>query len=112
MTLYDIHYNPSTGSSGDVRRPKVSPDQPSPDPQKIAESLVLLEFITDLYPNSTLLQKDPVLRAKARLFIDAVSTKFLPAYVAAMLRGEPVDGLLQAIEALQDLLSTEELASS
>ena len=109
MTPYDIYYNPSTGSSGDVRRPKVSPDQPSPNSQKIVESLVLLEFITDLYPNSTLLQKDTVLRAKAHFFIDAVSTT---AYVAAMLRGEPVDRLLQAIEALQNLLSTEELASS
>ena len=87
--------------------PKVSPDQPSPDSQKIAESLVLLEFVTDLYPNSTLLPKDPVLRAKARFFIDAVSTKFLPAYIAVILRGEPIDELLQAIEALQDLLPTE-----
>ncbi|KAJ7107348.1 hypothetical protein C8R44DRAFT_885371 [Mycena epipterygia] len=64
--------------------PQVSPDLPSPDSDKIAESLILVEFVADLYPEATLLPKDPVLRAKARFFIDTVSTKFLPAYMGPL----------------------------
>ncbi|KAJ7107377.1 hypothetical protein C8R44DRAFT_885392 [Mycena epipterygia] len=68
--------------------PQVSPDLPSPDSDKIAESLIL---------QATLLPKDPVLRAKARFFIDTVSTKFLPAYM----------GPLDALEVVQNLLSAD-----
>ncbi|KAJ7484166.1 glutathione S-transferase [Mycena latifolia] len=50
--------------------PHVSPDQPSPESEKIAESLILVEFIADLFPESGLLPKDPVQRAQARFFID------------------------------------------
>ncbi|KAF9497877.1 glutathione S-transferase [Pleurotus eryngii] len=84
--------------------PKTAPDQPSPESEKIAESLVLLEFIADLYPESNLLPKDPVLRAKARFFIDAFSTKVSPFYMGFVARGEPFDNLLKGFEALQSLL--------
>ncbi|KAJ7598388.1 thioredoxin-like protein [Mycena floridula] len=84
--------------------PSVSPDQPSPDSEKIAESLVLVEFVADLYPDSKLLPKDPVERAKARFFIDAFSTKFTPAFFATVARGESFDKGYEAIEALQSLL--------
>ncbi|KAL0957908.1 hypothetical protein HGRIS_000089 [Hohenbuehelia grisea] len=90
--------------------PKVAPDQPSPDSEKIAESLVLLEFIADLYPNSTLLPKDPVDRAKVRFFIDAISTKFAPGYIGAVLRGESFDTLFQGIEGIQSLLGKGDFA--
>ncbi|ELU43933.1 Glutaredoxin domain-containing protein [Rhizoctonia solani AG-1 IA] len=46
--------------------PKVDPANPSPESIKLAESLVLLEFIADLYPNSGLLSTNPVERAQAR----------------------------------------------
>jgi glutathione S-transferase len=49
--------------------PVVPPDQPSPESTKFAESLVLIEFIADLYPDSQLLPSCPILRARARLFI-------------------------------------------
>ncbi|EPQ53756.1 glutathione S-transferase [Gloeophyllum trabeum ATCC 11539] len=89
--------------------PPTSPDKPSPESTKIAESLVLLEFVADLYPNSHLLPKDPVLRAKARFFIDAVGTKLNPKFFALVMRGEPGagEGLLQGIEEIQKLLPEE-----
>ncbi len=46
----------------------------------------MLEFIADLYPESNLLPKDPVLRAKARFFIDAFSTKVSPFYMGFVAR--------------------------
>jgi glutathione S-transferase len=82
----------------------VSPDQPSPESKKLAESLVLLEFVADLYPNSTLLPKDPVARAQARFFIDTVSTKYALTHGAFMIRGEPVDKFFEGVKAVQSLL--------
>ncbi|KAH9051937.1 hypothetical protein EDB87DRAFT_629518 [Lactarius vividus] len=64
--------------------PKSDPEHPSPESAKIAESLVLLEFIADLYPDSGLLPKDPVERARVRFFIDAVSTKLTAAHLRAL----------------------------
>jgi len=87
--------------------PTVSPDHPSEDSQKIAESLVLIEFVADLYPDSPLLPKDPVLRAKARFFIDTVSTKFIPGYIGSLARGQPFEGVFAGVEAIQSLLPPE-----
>jgi len=84
--------------------PKVPADDPSPESAKIAESLVLLEFIADLYPDTNLLPKDPVLRAKARFFIDTVSTKFNPPYFAFLIRGGPLENLIKGFEDIQALL--------
>ena len=58
--------------------PKSDPENPSAESAKITESLVILEFIADLYPDSGLLPKDPVERARVRFFIDALSTKVFP----------------------------------
>ncbi|KAH7925069.1 hypothetical protein BV22DRAFT_465355 [Leucogyrophana mollusca] len=44
--------------------PDVPPEDPSPLSEKLAESAVVLEFVADIYPESGLLPKDPVLRAK------------------------------------------------
>ncbi|TFK49234.1 hypothetical protein OE88DRAFT_1702775 [Heliocybe sulcata] len=92
--------------------PATSPESPAPESTKIAESLVLLEFVADLYPNSHLLPKDPVLRAKARFFIDAVGTKLNPKFFAFVMRGEAggAEGLLQGIEEIQKLLPEEGFA--
>ncbi|KAF7346797.1 Glutathione S-transferase [Mycena sanguinolenta] len=87
--------------------PQVSPDQPSPESIKLAESLVLVEFVADLFPESTILPKDPVLRAKARFFIDAVSTKFLPAYMGPVARGQPFEPFFAALLDLQALLPAD-----
>jgi glutathione S-transferase len=50
------------------------------------------------------LPKDPVQRAKARFFVEAVSSKYLPAVMGFSFRGEPYTKILEAIEALQALL--------
>jgi len=85
--------------------PEVPADQPSPDSTKIAESLVLLEFVADLFPQSNILPNDPVLRAKARFFIDAVGTKFNPAYFAYVVTGKGSQAdLIKAFKDIQALL--------
>jgi glutathione S-transferase len=88
----------------------VPPDKPSPESHKITESLVLLDFVADL--SNELLPPNPVLRAKARFFINAVSTGFVPAYHSFVLSGEPVSSskLLASLESLQALLPSEGFA--
>ena len=82
-------------------------DQPSPESVKIAESLVLVEFIADLFPSAGIFPADPVKRAQARFFIEGVSSKFVPAWFAAQFRHGPVDDLYVALEYLQSLLPAE-----
>jgi glutathione S-transferase len=84
--------------------PKSDPEHPSPESAKIAESLVLLEFVADLYPDSGLLPKDPVERARVRFFIDAFATKLFPHHVALFFRGEAPDAFLNALAEIQELL--------
>ncbi|KAH7925068.1 glutathione S-transferase [Leucogyrophana mollusca] len=84
--------------------PEVSPDDPSPLSEKIAESAVILEFIADIYPDSGLLPKDPVLRAKVRFFVDTVATKLLPPFFAFSRGLESYENFLKGVEAIQDLL--------
>ncbi|KAJ6605274.1 glutathione S-transferase [Mycena vulgaris] len=87
--------------------PQVPPDQPSPESIRLAESLILVEFVADLYPASALLPTDAVLRAKTRFIIDVVSTKFGPAFMAPLVRGESFAALWDVLEALQSLLPTD-----
>jgi len=69
--------------------------------------LVLIEFIADVSTTKSLLPKDPVLRAKARFFIEVFSSKFVPAWYASLTKGESPNKLLQGIEAIQVLLPAE-----
>ena len=85
--------------------PKVPPDQPSPESIKLTESLVLLEFLADLYPAARLLPTDPVLRARARLFITLFETRVFPdAFKDFFFLGTSLDRSLDALAALQALL--------
>ncbi|KAJ6522526.1 glutathione S-transferase [Mycena vulgaris] len=76
-------------------------DQPSSDSVRIIESLILVEFVADLYLASALL---PTVLAQARLFIDIVSTKFGAASVVPFTLGESFAGLWDVLEALKSLL--------
>ena len=87
--------------------PKTAPDEPSPESTKVSESLVILEFIADLFPSAGIFPADPVKRAQARFFIEGVSSKFVPAWFAAQFRHGPVDDLYVALEYLQSLLPAE-----
>ena len=91
--------------------PKVPPDEPSPESIKITESLVLLEFVADLYPNAHLLPADPVQRARARFFVEAVSTKLVPAWMT-LKSGAPESSqaFLDTIESIQALLPPQGFA--
>ena len=80
------------------------PEDPSPDSAKITESLVLLEFIADLYPDSGLLPKDPVERARARFFIDAITTKLIPPSNIFFFCGNASEPFVTALAEIQDLL--------
>lgn len=86
--------------------PKVPPDQPSPESQKLAESLVLIELVADL--SNSLLPKDPILRAKARFFIEIVSTKLVPTWAGSAFRGESTNTILAGIQAVQALLPPQD----
>ncbi|KAA1476130.1 glutathione S-transferase [Dentipellis sp. KUC8613] len=83
--------------------PKVAPENPSPESVKLAESLVLLEFVSELYPNANLHPKDPVDRARARFFIDA-STKITQFYSFILQPGTSPDEFIERLRSLQALL--------
>ncbi|KAH9958228.1 glutathione S-transferase [Russula dissimulans] len=85
--------------------PKSDPEHPSPESDKLAESLILLEFVADLYPDSGLLPKNPVQRARVRLFIDVVANKLHQPFVAFFYRGEAPDNFVAAVTEIQELLS-------
>ncbi|RDX41653.1 hypothetical protein OH76DRAFT_1411869 [Lentinus brumalis] len=92
--------------------PKLNPgDAPSPETVQVSESLVINEFLADIFPDAHLLPTDPALRAKARLFAQYVDAKFLPAFAGFIFGlGTPVEGLLAAIEGLQRMLPAEGFA--
>lgn len=92
--------------------PSVPPDQPSPESVKLAESLILVEFVADLYPDSHLLPADPVQRARARFFIDVVSNKLVAAWGGLLRTGTPeaIQAFVQGIEAVQSLLPAQGFA--
>jgi glutathione S-transferase len=64
--------------------------------------------VADLFPESGLMPKDPVQRAKARLFIVAVSNHFISNF-RAVFNGDPelVVGLVQGAQALEKLLGSK-----
>ncbi|CAE6498285.1 unnamed protein product [Rhizoctonia solani] len=84
--------------------PKVNPENPSPESAKIAESLVLLEFIADLYPNSGLLSTDPVERARTRFIMDIFRTKVFLAHNALVWRGNSPEALYNGLLSFQEQL--------
>ena len=71
--------------------PKVDPSNPSPESFKLAESLILLGFIADLFPSANLYTNDPVQRAQVCFFIDTFSNNFVDQWYA-FLGGNADDG--------------------
>ncbi|KAH9847676.1 thioredoxin-like protein [Lenzites betulinus] len=84
--------------------PAVPPDQPSPESQKLFESIALLEFIADVYPEANLRPADPILRAKGRAFVEIFRNYVNDPFREAFFLGKPVEGVLQALERLQAAL--------
>ena len=90
--------------------PKSDPENPTPESEKIAESLVLLEFVADLYPDSGLLPKDPVQRARVRFYIDAITNKLSAPYAAFSSGAESPDKFIEALAEVQELISPDGFA--
>jgi len=83
--------------------PLVPGDQPSPESAKLAESMVIVEFLANVFPESEILPKDPLLCAKARFFAE-VSRGAVPPLFAFARKGESLETLEQELEKLQNLL--------
>jgi len=81
-----------------------SPEQHSSTSVKISESLVIVEFIADLYPHTKLVPSDPVQRAKARSFAVASNTAIMEAWKEAF-GNNNIDSILTALDRIQSLLS-------
>ncbi|KAI0781226.1 thioredoxin-like protein [Trametes elegans] len=84
--------------------PNVPPDQPSAESAKLVESMVILEFLADVFPEARLLPADPIQRAKARQFVEIYRNYVFDEFRDAFFRGKPVEGVLAALEKLQDAL--------
>ncbi|EKM51495.1 uncharacterized protein PHACADRAFT_261658 [Phanerochaete carnosa HHB-10118-sp] len=91
--------------------PKVSPERPSPESTKLRESGVILEFLADLFPESSLLPKDPVLRAKARLFIAVFDAQVYEGFKGYFFVREPAAKLISGLDALQKQLPASGFAT-
>ncbi|TFK96790.1 hypothetical protein BDV98DRAFT_536238 [Pterulicium gracile] len=87
--------------------PVVPADEPSDDSVKIPESAVLLEFVADLFPESNLMPKDPVQRAKVKLFMHTAATSYIPQYLSFLMRDGPLDEVLFGLQMLQEQLPIE-----
>lgn len=72
---------------------------------KLAESVVLIEFIADLYPDANLRPEDPELCARARLFITLSHDTLHHAFRGFFFRGERIESVLPSLEAFQALLA-------
>ncbi|KAM5541835.1 hypothetical protein V8D89_004564 [Ganoderma adspersum] len=84
--------------------PKHAPEEPSSEATPLIESMVIVEFLGELFPAANLIPRDPVLHAKARIFASVVDTKILEGLREFFFMGAPASGLLAAFEALQALL--------
>ena len=84
--------------------PDVPHDQPSSESEKIAESLVLIQFFADLAAESDLLPQDALGKAKVRFFLDTVSNKIQPGLNKWGLGTGTYDAFFKALDAIQDQL--------
>ncbi|KAI0699166.1 hypothetical protein C8T65DRAFT_729108 [Cerioporus squamosus] len=86
--------------------PKTPPDQPSAESAKLGESLALIEFVADIFPESGLHPADPVVRARARMINNFFDTRFFPLFWDFFFEGKPEARapLLEVVETLQGLL--------
>ena len=83
----------------------MNPDEsPAPDLPQLGESMVILEFLADTFPEAHLLPSSPFLRAKARLFYRAVDEALLPAFAGFFYQQGPKEAIYDALERIQSLL--------
>ncbi|KAH9917893.1 thioredoxin-like protein [Epithele typhae] len=85
--------------------PDTDPADPSPESHKIHESLVISEFIADLYPDAHLVPSDPLQRANMRLFIALWEQQGFPAFWSFLTGTGSTEAFLGVFEALQARLA-------
>jgi glutathione S-transferase len=107
--------NPLTGKIPAITYggPNVPPEEPSPLSFKITESFVILEFLADLFPNSSLLPpaSDPTARALVRFFIDVVVRDVqTPMFEIRTSVPGAVERLIEGLEKVQTLLPDPDAA--
>ena len=90
--------------------PVVPSDRPSPGSAKLFESLPLLEFLAEIYPEAHLLPTDPILRTKARTFIQVFVHYFNDPLRDTFFLGAPTEPILKAIEMIQQALAPSRFA--
>ncbi|KAG6833972.1 hypothetical protein H0H93_012857, partial [Arthromyces matolae] len=89
--------------------PIVDPTSPSNESAKLAESLVIIEFIADI--SGKLLPSDPVQRAKARFFISTVTDTIVSTFPLVAVPGPAsLTKILDSIEKIQSILPAEGFA--
>ncbi|KAI0747172.1 thioredoxin-like protein [Daedaleopsis nitida] len=81
-----------------------APEDPSPEATMLNESLIIVEFIAELFPESKLHPADLVQRARARLFISVVEQKLFEGFKNFIVIGESNESLLAGLEAVQACL--------
>ncbi|KAF9490117.1 hypothetical protein BDN71DRAFT_1434901 [Pleurotus eryngii] len=95
---YDLHLE---GAYDNVRRPSRLAGQAIACFLQADESLVILEFITDIFPETNLLPRDPVDRASARFLVNLFTEKLRTVQSDVLVkRGSPQE-LIAVIEELQ-----------
>ncbi|KAI0699175.1 hypothetical protein C8T65DRAFT_660048 [Cerioporus squamosus] len=75
--------------------PASPPEDPSSEAVKLTESLVIVEFLADLFPGK-LRPSDPVQLAYARLFVALFDSKVYEAFKGFFFTGAPASELLDA----------------
>ncbi|KAI0671839.1 thioredoxin-like protein [Trametes maxima] len=84
--------------------PRSTMGQPLPESTNLTESLALLEYLADIYPEAKLLPSNPILRAKARSFTMLYQTHVSEPFLQTFFSAKPCDALLAALEQLQGTL--------
>ncbi|KAL1941810.1 hypothetical protein VTO73DRAFT_6810 [Trametes versicolor] len=79
-------------------------EEPSPDAATLVESLVILEFLADTFPEAHLLPADPLLRARARTFYMFIETKLIAAFLGFIFATVSADDMLALLETIQGML--------
>jgi glutathione S-transferase len=70
---------------------------------RVWESAIINEYLEEVFPNPSLLPKEPILRAQARIWIDFANTRFIPAY-SSLLRSSDSEQQKAAAVELQNHL--------